>query len=70
MGTASLDQRCRAGTSGARTRGEIVMTPVTEAVLGTPLQMREAGGEIVVEIRDHHGRRVELKRFSQSLSQS
>jgi len=38
-------------------------TPPTEAVLGTPLQVRRTDDETVVGIRDRHGRWVVLKRF-------
>lgn len=35
----------------------------TEAVLGTPLQIKEDGNQMVVEIRNSRGNKVELKRF-------
>lgn len=41
-----------------------IRQPSTEAVLGTPLQLREEQDETVVEVLSKNDRLVELKRFN------
>lgn len=40
------------------------LTLSVEAVLGTPLQVTREDGEVIVEIRNAQGEKVELKRFT------
>lgn len=40
-----------------------IRQPPTEVVLGTPLELRRDGHELVVEVCSETGRIVELKRF-------